>query len=331
MEDYYNVLGISKNSTSSDIKKKFRQLQFQYENNNNESTIELKKKYEKICQAYHILGDIKEREKYDKEIEKDLIIHETFIDNSVNNKATDMFTIIGEQLLNNVMKNMTNLENQNVTPPFPFNLPNIANYPSNIQSNLANAQTIKDVNTQEATIIKPLIQILEITYLQAYKGCILPIEIERKIYVNELTNTFTTEKETIYIDIPKGVDTNEILFFSNKGDIIGNNYGELKVNIKLLEDELYKREGLDLIYVKKITLKEALCGCVFYINHLNEKSFKISTYGNILNPNSEQRMPLLGFQRMDCSPIGDLIIRFEILFPDILSKDSIDNISNSLP
>ena len=134
-------------------------------------------------------------------------------DNSVNNKATDMFTIIGEQLLNNVMKNMTNLENQNVTPPFPFNLPNIANYPSNIQSNLANAQTIKDVNTQEATIIKPLIQILEITYLQAYKGCILPIEIERKIYVNELTNTFTTEKETIYIDIPKGVDTNEIIFF----------------------------------------------------------------------------------------------------------------------
>ena len=46
---------------------------------------------------------------------------------------------------------------------------------------------------------------------------------------------------------------------------------------------------------------------------------------------NEQIIPSMGFQRVDCSPAGDLVIKFKILFPEKLSKESIDTLSNLLP
>ncbi len=326
MEHYYAQLGVSKNTSPAEIKKKFRQFQLEFDNKTN-NTPEMQETYKKMCDAYTILSNSKLREEYDKSIERDVVLSESVYETPINSKAVDMFTVIGEQLLTNVMKNMTNLDS---IPPvhntMPYNFSNIPNVP-----HVPQVQTMKEISSSEQIIVPPLVQTLPVTYMQAYKGCVLPIEIERKLYNNETSTSFTTESETVYINIPQGIDNNEILFFSNKGDAIGNHYGELKVSVQLVDNEIYKRDGLDLIYTKKITLKESLCGCTFFLEHLNKKSFKISTHGNVVNPNHKQRIPLLGFQRLDSTTIGDLVINFEIVFPETLSNEDMETLKGVLP
>ena len=324
MENYYALLGVSVNSSPEEIKRKFRQIQLQLHSNNDSNSI-IKDNYDNICTAYKILSNMNLKEQYDKTINREIIIKDDHVAETLNNtKAVDMFSVIGEHLLNNVMKNITNVDTH-IMPPsnmLPINnVPSIINPPS--MSNPTHAT--------EPLTIPPIVQVFPVTFLQAYKGCVLPIEIERKVYTNDATTSFVTENETIYINIPKGIDNNEILFFPDKGDIVGNQQGELKVNIKLTAHDMYLRDGLDLVYIKHLTLKESLCGTTFNIEHFNNKSFKISTHGHVVNPTNQQRIPELGFQRMDCSPIGDLVVKFEIIFPESLSQECTDTLSEILP
>ena len=69
------------------------------------------------------------------------------------------------------------------------------------------------------------------------------------------------ENETIYIDIPKGIDENEIIIMKDRGNVINDtNKGEVKIFVKISNTTDFTRKGLDLFYKKTITLKEALCG-----------------------------------------------------------------------
>lgn len=314
MENYYTLLGVPTNVSPDELKRKFRQIQLRLHSQKNNDSC-MNDEYKSMCDAYKILSNDNLKEQYDKTINRDLVVKdETVFETQINTKTLDMFSIIGEQLLNNVMKNISNTETNN----------------TNSQPISATSNNIL-LPTKEVIQIPPLVQVFYVTYYQAYKGCVLPIEIQRKIYTSEISTSFTNEIETIYINIPKGIDNNEILFFPEKGDIVGNNHGELKVTIKLEANNLYKRNGLDLIYIKSLTLKEALCGTVFNIEHFNDKVYKISTQGHVVSSTNEQRIPDLGFQRMDCSPIGDLVVNFEIEFPEKLSQECINQLLDILP
>ena len=111
----------------------------------------------------------------------------------------------------------------------------------------------------------PIIKTIVITLEQSYSGCSIPVEIERWIIENGVKKQ---ETETLYVQIPKGSDSNEIMIYRNKGNMISpGNIGDVKVIIKLQGHSIYQRHGLDLIYNKNITLKEALCGLSFDIKH----------------------------------------------------------------
>lgn len=317
MENYYTILGVSESSSSEEIKKKFRQIQLELDSKK-EINSQLRNNYQNICSAYNILSNNLLKEQYDKSMNREIVIKdEPVMDTHMNTKAVDMFSVIGEHLLNNVMKNITNVE-AHIIPPSISSSHNVTSKNDTLVIN-------------DNVTIPPIIQDFYVTYQQAYSGCVLPIEIERKIYIKEQDVSFVTEKETIYINIPKGIDNNEILFFPDKGTIVGQQQGELKVIIKLILHDAYKRDGLDLVYVKNLTLKEALCGTAFNVEHFNKKTFKISTYGHVVTPMHHQSIPELGFQRMDCSPIGDLVIKFHVTFPETLSQDCIEELSNILP
>ena len=79
-----------------------------------------------------------------------------------------------------------------------------------------------------------------------------------------------------------------------------------------------------------ITLKEALTGINFDIEHLDNRIIKIkidnviTPYYNIFIQN--EGMPLFD----DPTKFGNLIINFNILFPTSLSKKQIDGLKNIL-
>ena len=138
------------------------------------------------------------------------------------------------------------------------------------------------------------------------------------------------EKEKIYINIKKGVDSGEIIIIKDKGNIINNSLkGDVKVHIKVENKSIFKREGLNLKFKKEITLKESLTGFVFDINHLNGKKYTINNdSGNIIPVNFLKEIDGLGMYRD--GKTGKLMIEFNIIFPDKLSEEQIKKLKEIL-
>jgi DnaJ-class molecular chaperone len=174
----------------------------------------------------------------------------------------------------------------------------------------------------------PIVKTLNLTMVQAYTGGSFPIELERW---NLVDNMRIDERLTVYVVIPPGIDENEIMTIQGNGNTINNTIkGDIKIHMKISNDTEYKRQGLDLVFRKTVTLKEALCGFEFDIKHINGKvlSFKNATNPFIIKPGFRKVIPEFGMKRDNT--VGNLVLEIHIVFPEQLSSDKIKNISEVL-
>lgn len=68
MSDYYKILGVSKDSNQTQIRKAFRELALKHHPDKNKNSEESKQKFMEIVQAYEVLSDDKSRKSYDNKI-----------------------------------------------------------------------------------------------------------------------------------------------------------------------------------------------------------------------------------------------------------------------
>ncbi|MBP3436394.1 MAG: molecular chaperone DnaJ [Clostridia bacterium] len=64
--DYYEVLGVAKGASESDIKKAYRKLAMQYHPDRNPDDKEAEAKFKEVNEAYSVLSDAEKRSKYDQ-------------------------------------------------------------------------------------------------------------------------------------------------------------------------------------------------------------------------------------------------------------------------
>src|SRR5438309_4551846 len=64
--DYYEVLGINKNSSEQEIKKAYRQLALKYHPDRNPDNKEAEEKFKEASSAYQVLSDQQKRQQYDQ-------------------------------------------------------------------------------------------------------------------------------------------------------------------------------------------------------------------------------------------------------------------------
>jgi DnaJ family protein A protein 2 len=114
------------------------------------------------------------------------------------------------------------------------------------------------------------------------------------------------------------------------GNIINEEVkGDIKIFVKISNETNFKREGLDLILEKNITLKESLCGFSFEIKYINGKSYTLNNNkGNIIPPEYKKIYPNMGLARGEHK--GRMIIHFHINFPEILNDEQINKLSEIL-
>lgn len=169
----------------------------------------------------------------------------------------------------------------------------------------------------------PIIKKINISLKQAYSGCKIPLNIERWITNN---NEKRQEIETVYLSIPKGIDSNEIIILRGKGNVINEtNKGDIKVFINVNNTTDFIRQGLDLVLKKTVTLKESLCGFSFNLNHINGSQYKINNKkGNVIPPNFDKVIPNMGMEREGQK--GSLFIKFTVTFPESLSNEVIEKL-----
>ncbi len=152
-------------------------------------------------------------------------------------------------------------------------------------------------------------------------GTTIPVDIER--WILEGGNK-VFEHEMVYVTVPKGIDEGEIIVLQGKGNVISeSNKGDIKIFIKIENDTPFKRQGLDLVLEKTISVKDALCGFSFELKYLTGKVYTITNNsGNIINHGYKKVIPGMGFEREGHK--GNLLIMFDIIFPEKLSQEVIE-------
>jgi molecular chaperone DnaJ len=305
-ENYYKILGVDEKSTKDEIKKAYRGLQMKYHPDRNQGNQDCIIMTQKINEAYETLSDEEQRSEYD------VIRNNPFMKMGSN----------GNMNMNMNMNNAGVPLNDIFNMMFGSNLHNISNG-ANVHIFHGGNMNVQNAMNKPVPIMKSL----QINMSQVFTGVSLPLEVERWTMENK-TKVF--EKETIYIDIPAGIDNNEMIVLRDKGNIISENCkGDIKVNILVQNNTSFKRSGLDLILDKNITLKDALCGFMFNLDYINGKNYTLNNNkGSIVPPEYKKLYPGMGLKRGEHK--GNMIIHFHIKFPEKLTIEQIDKLSEIL-
>ena len=306
-ENYYDILGVSEKATNDEIKKSYRKMQMKYHPDKNNNSIESNDMTRKINEAYEILGNEKKREEYD------------FM------KKNPFMKMNPHMSHGNMEVPIDDIFNMFFGGGMPFGMQGMQGMPPGANVHIFHGGPMGFQQALQKP--PPIIKELTIKIEQVLSGANIPLEIERWILES---NNKVFENETIYVTIPQGIDDGEIIILRNKGNVINEkNKGDIKIFIKIVNDTAFKRVGLDLILEKTINLKESLCGFSFEIKYINGKSYTLNNNkGNIIPPGYKKIYPDMGLTRNEHK--GNMIIIFNINFPETLSNEKIETLENIL-
>jgi DnaJ-class molecular chaperone len=313
-ENFYNVLEVPETATIDEIKNAYRKLSMIYHPDKNKNSPESTAKFQKLSEAYETLGDPDKKKEYDMTRSNPFFRMMNGNSNSNSNSAPNPMEDIFANLFGIPFAHMNN-QNTQFSQGASFG-PNVRIFHNGMPVNLQGfSQTI-----QKPT---PIIQNVTIPIDKILTGTTIPLDIERWL-IQDGNKVF--EKETIYVTIPKGIDDGEIVVLRDKGNILREDCkGDVKLFIKIDNDTEFKRSGLDLLLDKTITVKEALCGFSFELKYITGKNYTINNNsGNIISHGYRKIIPNMGFTRENHT--GNLIIMFNVKFPEKLSDDVLDKL-----
>jgi len=303
-KSHYDILGVSKTASDIEIKKAYRSLSLKYHPDRNPDA-SASAKLQDINAAYECLQDKDQRKMYDMQ-QFDGFPGMSFQPNMQSVNVPDDINNIFQMLFGGGGMHMD---------------PNVRVFHSGMghQSHPLFRQPSRTHYYQKPDAITLR---LNISLEQAYSGCTLPIVVKRDVMIGDVT---IQEDETLYVTIVPGSDDNEIIVLSEKGHVTPQQEkGDIKVMLRVENNTPYRRNGLDLHYTQCLTLKEALCGFSLVIAHINGKMLSLNnkTSITVVKPNFKKIVANLGMKRGDA--IGNLIIEFDIQFPDRLDPTQLD-------
>jgi len=107
---------------------------------------------------------------------------------------------------------------------------------------------------------------------------------------------------------------------------VGKVPADIAFIIRDKQHPLFQREGSDIVYTAKMKLSDALCGCSVQVPTLLEgKSVSVSCQNEVVKPKTVKRLQGYGLPYpKEPSKRGDLVVKFDIQFPDRVSQSSKD-------
>jgi len=316
MPNFYDILGVSKDASEQEIKKAYRALSLEFHPDRNNS-VEATQKFQEISEAYETLSDPQKKEEYDFEQEHGSGMGHMGHGFPFHMNGHPMGGMgMGGGDIHDIFNMMFSGGGAGFPGGgFPGMGPNIRIFHNGIP-----------VIQKPAPIQKEL----TITLEQAFTGIpSIQIKFDRVVVVQQMQSN---EEDTITFNIPAGMADGETIVLQEKGHIIQDKVkGDLHLHIRVQPHKEFSRNGMDLIYKKTLTLKEALCGFSLEIPHLSGKMLRIShsATSHVIKPNEKKPIPGYGMLKNGQNP-GNLIIEFDISFPDKLSEEQIKGLANIL-
>ncbi len=340
--DYYEVLGVSRQATSEEIKKAYRQMALKYHPDRNPGDKEAEEKFKEAAEAYSVLIDPEKRRMYD-----------LYGEEGLRSEGFSGFSGFDSSIFSEFEDILGNF--------FSFGFGDLFGSPSrrrrapqrgrdlllDLEISLEEAASgIEKKITLERRETCPVCQGSKVQPGTQKKSCPLcqgrgQVRYQQGFFT--LTRTChqcdgtgeviihpckecqgrgkVLEKRTLSIKIPAGIDDGMQLRISGEGEAgdRGGPRGDLYVQIKIKRHKLFERKNNDLYTEIPISMVQATLGTTLKIPTLNGEETLVIPSGT--QPNTLLRLKGKGIKDIQTQRPGDLFVRVKVKIPKRLSKE----------
>ncbi|PIA41137.1 hypothetical protein AQUCO_02300142v1 [Aquilegia coerulea] len=279
-KDYYDILGVSKKASPSEIKKAYYGLAKKLHPDTNKDDTDAERKFQEVQKAYEVLKDEEKRSMYDQ------VGHDAFEQHSAGGdpggfpggagfNPFDIFNNAGGGSVNDFI-NMFRDRRRGLDVKVNLEL----SFMEAVQGCSKSVKFQTDVSCDDCggTGVPPG------TRPETCKSCrgtgVMhmqrgPFSVQSTCHkcggagkiVTNYCNSCRGERvvkrlKTVKIDVPPGIDDNQQIKMSRNGgaDPDGNQPGDLYVNIKVQADPVFRREGADIHVDAVLSITQAILG-----------------------------------------------------------------------
>ena len=315
--DYYDILGLDKTCSEDELKKAYRKLVLKAHPDKGGDPEEFKS----ISEAYSVLSDQDKRKLYDQYGHEGLQMGEGGMPNPediFNSFFGGMGSPFGGMNMGG-MQFRREQKRRDVVKEFEISLEDVFNGKSktiNIERIIIDQSKVKNCNQCDGKGVRVAIHRIGPGMVQQQvqecNECGGAGKDVDKQYIK-------SKQETLQLNIPKFCRNNTQICFSGKAnDCAGQPTGDLIFVIKYKHHKTYDVEDLNIKTTLKISLYEALCGFSRKLKYLDNTFINIQS-SLIIKPNDIKCVKNEGIA--GDNERGDLIIHFEIEFPNDIIKD----------
>ncbi|XP_061905847.1 dnaJ homolog subfamily B member 1a [Entelurus aequoreus] len=336
-KDYYKVLGIAKGATEEEIKKAYRKQALRYHPDKNKSA-GAEDKFKEIAEAYDVLSDAKKKDIYDRYGEEGLK-GPAGGGGGGHSGATYSYTFHGDphamfaeffggrSPFDHFFAQNGDDNNMDVNDPFAAfsmgGMGGMGNFHRPYKPHQGGARGKKKD--------PPVVHELKVSLEEVFSGCTKKMKISRK-RLNPDGRTVRCEDKILSVDIKRGWKEGTKITFPREGDETPTNIpADVVFVVKDKPHPVFRREGSDIIYPAKISLRDALCGCSVSAPTLDGRTITVSSR-DVVKPGMKKRIVGEGLplsKRPDKR--GDMILDFTVKFPDKLGQNTRDALRQVLP
>jgi len=356
-KDFYKILGISKGATDDEIKKAYRKMALKYHPDKNKTT-GAEEKFKEIAEAYEVLSDKKKRDVFDRFGEEGL---KTSNGTSGGGDTHTSYTFHGDP-------RQTFQQFFGTSNPFEsfFNMPGMGGNPHqgffndghadgmdtddpfasfgsshNLGANLGGGFPGKTPYRSQSFNVgskpsqkqqdPPVEHDLYVSLDDICKGVTKRMKISRRVVAGD--GTAKKEEKVLTINVKPGWKSGTKITFQREGDQAPNKIpADIVFIIRDKPHPHFRREGPDLRHTCKITLREALCGVMVDIPTLTGEKIPINLATEVIKPTTTKRIAGYGLPLpKEPTKRGDILVSFDIQFPDRLSQNTKDLLHDLLP
>ncbi|PKM84788.1 MAG: molecular chaperone DnaJ [Firmicutes bacterium HGW-Firmicutes-11] len=344
--DYYEVLGIKKGATESEIKSAFRKKAMEYHPDRNPGDKAAEDRFKEVNEAYGVLSDAQKKDKYDRfghagvdpsagfggggfgggfggggfeDIFGDLFgnmfggggAYSQARRNSPH-KGPDLqksLRITFEEAAFGVKKNIVLTKYVTCHP-----CGGSGAEEGSQKTTCPNCNGTGEVRSTQRTPFG------QFTNVQSCQNCGGTGQVNEKS-CHECSGTGKIRKQvTIAVDVPAGVDNDSVISIKGQGEpgTNGGPNGDLYVVIAVEPHKLFKRKGTDLWLEMPITFDQAVLGAELVVPTLKEKvSYKIPEG---TQPDTVFRLKGKGIKNLRTGKNGDMYVKVVLEVPTKLNQ-----------